>query len=302
MNKSYKVLIESYTEYLQTLGFAETTVYNFPRFVASFLVYIETQGVSQIKDLESTTVFEYFEHLERKRGERTNRNFSTSHLNTHFHAIDKFLEFLHTQGAHNTPTPTRYTIEHTRLKELHVLTQTEVQELYKAIDKTPFQNLPLKDREPAQMTQKLVLDLCYGLGLRRSEAVNLKLKDIDFEQRIITVKQGKNLKDRFVPMSLKIYESLQTYVYHYRKSFTTRPEFVYPKTSSALADTLNWLVKYSDSENLKYKKPTPHTLRHSIATHLLQNGMDIEHIARFLGHSTLESTQLYTHILNDKEL
>lgn len=302
MNNSYKALNESYKEYLQTLGFAETTVYDFPRFTASFLSYIAQHGTHKISDLEAKTVYNYFEYLQQKRGDRTKRNFGTSHLNRNFLAVDKFLEFLHHMGAQHTPTPTRYTIERTRLKELQVLTQEEVQELYKAIDKTPFQNLPLKHREPAQMTLQLVLDLCYGLGLRRSEAVNLKLKDIDFDQRIITVKQGKNLKDRFVPMSKQIYENLQTYVYHYRKTFAKRLEYVYPKTGSSLADTVEILVKYSDCQTLKAKNPTPHTLRHSIATHLLQNGMSIERIALFLGHSTLESTQLYTHILNEQEL
>jgi len=61
------------------------------------------------------------------------------------------------------------------------------------------------------------------------------------------------------------------------------------------------LIRYSENESLKEKNLCLHTLRHSIATHLLQNGMNIENIARFLGHSTLESTQIYTHIINEYE-
>ena len=301
MNTSYKAIIENYADYLQTLGFAKSTVYGYPRFIASFLRYAEQKGVCTIGLLTSKMVFDYFEYLEQKPGERTNRSFSTSHLNSNFLAIDKFLEFLHHMGVQNAPSPTRYTIEHKRLKTIQVLTETEVQALYKSIYNTPFEKTALKFKEPSQMNLQLILDLCYGLGLRRSEAVNLKLSDIDFDGRIICVKQGKNNKDRFVPMSAKIYQSLQTYMYHYRSFFTTRKGYLYPYTAAAITQGLRMLVMYSNNESLKAKQPSPHTLRHSIATHLLQNGMDIEHIARFLGHSTLESTKIYTHILEQYE-
>lgn len=301
MKNSYKALIENYTEYLQTLGFAETTVYDYPRFVASFLGYLQQNGTHQINALTTKTVFAYFKHLEQVRGERTNRTFSTSHLNRNFGAIDKFLEFLHHMGAQNTPSPTCYTLERERFKPLQVLTPDEIQTLYNAAQNIDFTNQPFHLKEAQRMTFKLALDLCYGLGLRRSEAVNLQLNDIDFDSKVIHIKQGKNLKDRFVPMSSKIYEHLQTYVYEYRRLFTSRVGFVYPYQSDALANAIDLLVKHSKSQTLQTKQPTPHTLRHSIATHLLQNGMNIENIARFLGHSSLESTQLYTHILNNYE-
>jgi integrase/recombinase XerD len=301
MKNSYKALIESYTEYLQTLGFATSTVYDYPRFVASFLAYLQQNGTHQINTLTTKTVFTYFKHLEQVRGERTNRTFSTSHLNRNFGAIDKFLEFLHHMGAQNTPSPTCYKLERERFKPLQVLTPNEIQALYNTSENIDFTNQPLHLKEAQRMTFKLALDLCYGLGLRRSEAINLQLKDIDFESKVLHIKQGKNLKDRFVPMSSKIYEHLQTYVYEYRRLFTSRVGFVYPYQGCALANAIDLLVKHSDNQTLKDKQPTPHTLRHSIATHLLQNGMNIENIARFLGHSTLESTQLYTHILNNYE-
>ena len=301
MNTSYQALTKNYQDYLHTLGFATSTVYDYPRFVATFLVYLEQNGTHQINELTTKMVFDYFTNLEHQRGVKTKRTFSTAHLNRNFGAIDKFLEFLHHMGAQNIPTPTRYTVEHTRLKPLQVLTTHEIQILYNTAQNIDFPNQPLQLKEAQRMTFKLALDLCYGLGLRRTEAINLQLKDIDFEQKVLHIKQGKNLKDRFVPMSAKVYEHLQTYVYEYRRLFSSRTGFVYPYKGEAIANAIQLLVKHSKNETLEAKNPTPHTLRHSIATHLLQNGMNIENIARFLGHSTLESTQLYTHILTQIE-
>ena len=198
-------------------------------------------------------------------------------------------------GLDSAPPPTKYTVERQRKKTLQPLTPKEIQQLYKAAAHT-FSDYNFVKREPRQMATKLVLDLCYGCGLRRSEALNVQLKDINFDDRIIHVKQGKNYKDRFVPMSKSVYENVQIFVYQYRKCFVRKPDLLYPFGSGAIAEALDFLVENCGSTTIKSKNPTLHTLRHSIATHLLLNGMDIENISRFLGHSTLESTQLYTHL------
>ena len=300
INQNYKAIKESYTEYLQTLGFSNSVIYNYPIFVKNFLIWLEQKGINRINQITTKNVFAYFNFLEHTKGERTKQTFSTSHLNRQFGAIDKFLEFLHQIGLETAPIPTCYLLERTRKKPLHFLTQEEIQILYNTIDFT-FSDLTFNKREARQMTIKLMLDLCYGCGLRRTEALNLKISDINFDNKVIHIKQGKNYKDRFVPMSKKVYEGLYTFVYQYRKSYPehNRSTYLYPFGSNSIAKTIEMLVKKCNNEEIKTKKPTLHTLRHSIATHLLQNGMDIENIARFLGHSTLESTKIYTHIINE---
>jgi len=254
----------------------------------------------QINRITTQTVFDYYRYLEQKRGERTKQTLSSSHLNRNFLAIDKLLEFLQQMGVSTAPNPTKYLLESHRIKPLQVLTTEEIQTLYKAVPLT-FSEYTFAVRETRQMTAKLMLDLCYGCGLRRSEATNLKIKDVDFDKKILHVRQGKNYKDRLIPMSKKVAENIQTYLYQYRRNITKRPEYLYPFGSNAIAQALHFLVAQTGNETLKAKKPSLHTLRHSIATHLLQNGMDIERIAQFLGHSTLESTQIYTHILNENQ-
>jgi len=300
MNNKYKAINEAFGQYLQTLGFSSSACYNYPAYIKYFLSYAEQRGLFQITSITTKTIQEYYKHLEQATGERTKQPYSTSHLNNIFGAVDKFLEFLHHVGVQNAPPPLLYNLENIRKKPLHILTIKEVQELYDTVPNIFF-DFTFDYRQARQMTIKLILDLCYGLGLRKNEALNLKIKDIHFDQKIIHIKQGKNYKDRFIPMSRKVYQSVQEYIYQYRRYFNKRHEYIYPFKDTAITQDMKLLVKYVNNKTIQEKNPTLHTLRHSIATHLLQNGMDVENISRFLGHGSLETTQLYTHILQNFE-
>jgi integrase/recombinase XerD len=297
MNPSFTALTTAFKNYLQTLGFAATTCYDYPLFIATFLKYLQQKNITHIAQLTTKHIYDYYAYAESKRSERTKQTFSTAHLNRIYGAIDKFLEFLHHTGAQGTPPPLKHTTEHIRKKPLQVLTADEVQQLYNAVPLT-FSRFGFAYREQRQAVLKMILHLCYGCGLRKSEALYLKISDINFEQKIIHLKQGKNYKDRLIPMSKKVYEGLQDYVYNHHRTFTSRKNYLYPFCGAALNEAMQMLVLQC-SEQIQNKKPSLHTLRHSIATHLLQNGMTIENIAKFLGHSTLESTQIYTHIINE---
>jgi len=297
---NFKPIITAYKEWLQTLGFAASTVYDYPLFIKHFFTYLTQNNIHQINLITTKIVVDYYQYLEQKTGERTGQTFSTSHLNRNFLAIDKLLEFLHQMGAKNTPPPIKYSLQNSRKKPLQILTKQEVKALYEAVPLT-FNEFTFSKREARQMALKLVLDLCYGCGLRKTEALNLKSVDVLFNKQILHVKQGKNYKDRYVPINAKLLKSIENFRYNYRRNFTTnRTEYLYPFKREAISNTLTLLLAQTSNTELKNKKPTLHTLRHSIATHLLQNGMEIENIALFLGHSTLESTKLYTHFLNSE--
>jgi len=299
-NTSYLALVKEYQQWLQTLGFSNLVVYKYPRYIAYFLQHLEQQGIFKITQLKQKNVQHYFTYLEQRPNKRNpNQTLSTSHLNTNFIAIDKFLEFLHQMGTPNTPPPTKYLIEHQAKKEIQVLTKQEIQQLYSTIPAT-YLTFPFADKTYRQAILKVVIDLCYGCGMRRSEALNLNIKDVNFDAKIIHIRQGKNYKDRYVPMSKQVYENIQTFVYQHRIHSTNpkRKEKLYP--NYRIEEAIILLLKHCENTTLKAKKPTLHTLRHSIATHLLQNGMSIENISTFLGHSSLVSTQLYTHLLNEE--
>lgn len=295
LNNNYSQLLKAYAQCLKTLGFALTTVTDFTKSTKDFLYYLQNNNINHIKLLNNTLVKNYFNYLEQAIGKRTGKAFSTSHLNKQFIAIDKFLEFLNTMGMNNAPLPTKYTLEHKATKQIVVLTTEQIQTLYNTIPLL-FTDLTMTKREPRQACVRLVLDLCYGCGLRRSEALNLKINDINFDTKTIFINQGKNYKDRLVPMSEGVYKTLQTFVYQHRRRFDNlRPNYVYPFKSNAIAEALHHIIKNCNNKELQQNPPSLHSLRHSIATHLLNKGMNIDNIARFLGHSTLQSTQIYTH-------
>jgi site-specific recombinase XerD len=143
---------------------------------------------------------------------------------------------------------------------------------------------------------RLLIELAYGSGLRVSEVVKLKLKDFDFENRLIFVRQGKGKKDRKTVLP----ENLITRIKEY---FTEKDgeQFLFPgyKNSHLSIRSAQKIVKHSAKLANIDKNVYVHALRHSFATHLLENGFDIKHISDLLGHSRLETTQIYLHLSSD---
>ncbi|WP_107038546.1 tyrosine-type recombinase/integrase [Brumimicrobium mesophilum] len=139
--------------------------------------------------------------------------------------------------------------------------------------------------------------LLYSAGLRRSELLQIKPSDIDSENMKIHVRQGKGKKDRFTILSSKCLELLRL---HYKlnrpKTYLFEPQ---GNEGSTIAPTslANILKKNAQKANIK-KEVSPHTLRHSFATHMLEQGVNIKLIQRFLGHTTLKTTSVYLHLTN----
>ncbi len=134
--------------------------------------------------------------------------------------------------------------------------------------------------------------------------MHLDVSDIDFKGRLVYVRKGKNYKERYVPTSETILQHVKDYLDHSRpflqKKDKTSALLISDKGYRAQGQSL--LIRLRKLARLARigKRIGLHTLRHSIATHLLQSGMKLKHIARFLGHDSLESTQIYTHIVHEK--
>ena len=151
---------------------------------------------------------------------------------------------------------------------------------------------------------RAMLAVYYGCGLRLSEGAALTLRDIIEDRRLVYVRQGKGYKERYVPMAGRNYQEIQLYIAEGRPQLVQGPTdrlFIGAGTGKPLdRQSLYIRVKRLVSVAGLTKRISTHTLRHSIATHLLQNGMKLERIAEFLGHSCVDSTQLYTHLVNEK--
>ena len=301
MNSSYREINEQYTAWLDTLGFSEGVVYDYNYRVRDFLLWLQTQSVNQITQLIQKHVTQYFEYLQNRPNKRyKGKLLSVSHLNHNFIAIDKLLEFLHGQGMKNLPVPTGYRLhvdKDERTRKLEPFTKEEIKILYNAIEST-YPKFDFQKREIKHYQLKLIFTLYYACGLRLSEGLRLRLQDVDFERRTVFVKKGKNYKDRFVPMSAGVYRDLQDYIYNFRNKYKLPHTELFVQGENGLNDSIKHLQRMCNDETIKQKRLSMHVLRHSIATHLLQNGMSIENISLFLGHSSLQSTQIYTHILD----
>jgi len=158
------------------------------------------------------------------------------------------------------------------------------------------------------MRDRAMFAVYYGCGIRKSEGIALEVADVLFERRLLYVRKAKNGHERYVPINLKCLQDLEIYIYTARPLLldeTTQTEALFISErgtgmqGQSLICRLKALQQKTENPELQNKSFGLHALRHSIATHLLQAGMELENIALFLGHKTLDSTQLYTHLVNE---
>ncbi len=141
---------------------------------------------------------------------------------------------------------------------------------------------------------RMSLTLMYACGLRVSEAIGLTAKDIDGKRMIVCIRNGKGNKDRYVPLPQRTYQQLRSYWNSYRPSTWLFPSKA--KTTPICAGSVRRCLKAALEESTITKKVTCHTLRHSYATELLDQGLDIRIIQALLGHKSLKSTMVYVHM------
>lgn len=300
-NEVFKMFVVNYKEWLDILGYAESTVYYLPNHLQEFFYYAECHGHTELKTITTKTIKEYYKELTERANERRHGSLSKSYLNKHQQALKKFKEYLQNHNYKDFNIHLKWETDITEEK-VNILTQSEIKELFTACNYS-------HNSKRFRLRDKAILTILYSCGLRRNEAVHLDISDILFDKERVYVRKGKNYKERFVPINRKNAEILEDYIYE------ARPEFHQAKESEALfinhhgtrmlgmsfANRLKEVVKAAENKNIIDKQITLHILRHSIATHLLQKDVPLESIKTFLGHSSLESTQIYTHLLKTLE-
>jgi len=300
MNTHYKTITAEYVTWLDTLGFSKALIDYCQSGVRYFFEWLENKQIQSITQITAKHIKDYRNHLETRPNKvYKGRLLSAPTLNHNFMALDKLFEFLHQYGMNDTPIPARYRIkidERERILKIETFTQQEIKTLYGFIPNL-YESLPFERRQAKQYELKLTFALFYGCGLRRQEGYRLQMKDIDFDKKTVFVEQGKNYKDRIIPMSDGVYRDLQDYIYNFRHRLKPNHSRLFVSPAETLSYRLKHLQSVCPDEAIKTKRLSLHVLRHSIATHLLQNGMSIENISLFLGHATLDTTQIYTHLV-----
>lgn len=302
-SEHYQYLEKSFKEWLYVLGYAQGTIYNLPLHVRELFYYLEQNQIHHITELDNDTIKSHYESLKLRSNIRRGGGLSKASLNKHIQAFYKFTEYLRQSGRLVLPM-LDLEWESDDTAEIEVLSQAEIQMLYKATYgyylNTKLEVLGARDRA--------ILTVFYGCGLRRNEGYHLDLSDVDLDRRILHVRKGKANKERFVPFNKVNARYLQDYIYDNRpqmnKDKTNSALFISQKNRRMKAQSMSLRLKLlqqrTEDIELQQKTVRLHVLRHSIATHLLQNGMPLGKISRFLGHTSLESTQIYTHLVEER--
>jgi integrase/recombinase XerD len=276
--------LQSFLSHLDSeRGLSPHTIDAYSRDCRLFVMFLAAEGDSGGRDLDERAVFEFLVH-ERKRGR------DASSVRRSLSAVRTFCRFLVREG-HLAANPAQ-NLENPRLwKHLPaVLEEDEVTRLIRAVEDHPSKH-PLRDRA--------LIELLYATGLRVSEACQLRQQDVRRDLAILKC-TGKGGRERIVPVSRRCLEAIAAY------EVRERPRLAAKSRSEALflsrggkplgREVVRGLLRrYARLAGIPGHL-TPHTLRHSFATHLLRGGADLRVVQEILGHVKLETTEVYTHI------
>jgi site-specific recombinase XerD len=294
MSPEFILLQKGFTEWLQLLNYEPSTPLYMPKQLGEFFEYVQIKHhCKSITDIQAIHTENFFNNLEQRPNQRKPGGLSINYLRKYLQALHKFNKYITATEQGSIPIPIKLNGQSDFIKI--ILTPGEVQQLYEAINK-------LNQREPLLlMRDKVILDLYYGCGVRKSEGAAVQTTDVNIEKQLLFISKGKNYKERYVPVAEAVCKDIESYLCYSRPhllKYTSNHLLLSERgkaiTAGSIAARLQKMVALTNIE-----KPVGlHTLRHSIATHLLQSGMKLEQIAKFLGHSSLESTQIYTHLAN----
>lgn len=302
---NFKYIEQSFKQWLDILGYASTTVYNLPNMLREFFNWLEQKGINNVTNIKTEHIKAYYNYTKSRTNTRFGGGLSNASINNQKRTLHLFMDYLRQTGRFDMPYIKIQGLSDKK-ETLNTLTPDEIKQLFEAThigDKSPWDNeTGIRDRA--------LLSIFYGCGLRRNEAKHLNIDDINLDKGIVHVKKGKGNKERLVPINSSNIKYLEDYLYNARpillNGTNTEAYFVSMRNQRMNDQTMNLrlriLVQKTRNPIIIDKAPSLHTLRHSIATHLLSNGMKLEHIAKFLGHSSLESTQIYTHLVDGETI
>jgi integrase/recombinase XerD len=282
----YKLLLQSFTEWLQILNYSVFSIPGLSRTLKEFFEYQEATGKLSLEQLTAADATNFIE-LKKAKG-----IYSSGHINKQIQSLKLFSKYIR-ETKRSEVAFNLYRMDEGR-KKPSWLTQEEIKQMYEA---TQENILGIRD--------KAMMAVYYGCGLRLNEGVNAEINDINQTNKVLHVKKGKHYKERFVPIAEKNFEELKLYIDYARPQILqgnkTEVLFLNTHNGKPISRQMIYLRIKQLAVKAKIKKRVgTHTLRHSIATHLLQSGMKLEKIQQFLGHSNMDSTQIYTHLVNEE--
>ena len=279
-------LISAYENYLTKVKQASVnTVSSYMRDIRQFAVYLEGYGKIELTEVQQFHIQNYLTHMidDGRSGATQSRNVAS---------LKNFYSYLVSVGFMDKSPVFDIQVEKREKKLPQILTGREIELLLSqpaCIDAKGFRD-------------KAMLETMYATGVRVSELLSLDVEDVNLEQGIIKCNSEK--KSRVIPLYPAALRSLSVYLSEYRVSLVSDPgeRALFVNVGGFRMSRQGFwkiLKSYQSSARIE-KEITPHTLRHSFAVHLLENGADLDSLQELMGHSDISSTQLYTHMINNK--
>ena len=266
--------LDKYLDYLSfEKKYSINTLESYKNDVEGFLTFLKKNSTPINSDLDYSFIRQWIVELSEKRISPITINRKTSSLKSYFNFL------IRTGCISKSPLKGHRNLK-TKGKIIEPFTQKEIEKIFQ-----DFTNDGINDRD------MLIIEVLYSTGIRREELINIKVSDINFENQLIKVK-GKRNKERLVPILPSLKNSIQKYLSNNSSKYLFSSKDGGRISKSTVYRIIN---RYFRKVSTKAKL-SPHVLRHTFATHLLNNGADINSIKEILGHSSLSSTQIYTKI------
>jgi integrase/recombinase XerD len=282
-------LLRLYTDDLQ-VRFGQATVNEYLRLARRLILWFSRRGI-ELGRVRTADLLAYQGELYAALKEDGKPYSSGTQVN-HLKAIKGLFRFLYRRGflLHDPAASLDYPRGERRLPRV-ILSRNEARRILEA---------PKKSRMPQALRDRAILETLYATGLRVSELAHLTPDDVDTEERVLRVISGKGKKDRYVPLTTPAARAIEVYLLKARPPLAARKNarFLFLANRGCRMDKsqITKLVRIWAAAARVKKHVTPHTFRHSVATHLLKGRADIRHIQALLGHSSLASTERYTQV------
>lgn len=268
----------------------QSTLSNMTYCLGYFVKYLSEQSINSWKQINQATIKKYQHYM-------TLCGYSRATQKNQIYYVKGLLSFLYEKGIISTDLASAFqTPKAVESLPKNVLTISEVEQILQCPDLSSAKGI--RDRA--------LLEVIYSSGLRLKELANLKIDHVDLDQGLLIVVQGKGAKDRITPIGEVAVKYLSRYINMTRKNWCSKQPTQYalwlssrfdhlPLTTDALARCIRDIAKQALSKTV-----SPHAFRHACATHMLNSGASVHHVQKQLGHKSITSTQVYTHLsIND---
>jgi len=275
MNNYYKTLFK---EHLRCLGYSKSICTDLPEHLGSFIEY---HNVSSPENVTQEHIASFYKWLHERPNKRLGGGLSDNYIYQHIYALKLFFRYQEETGEITYNPISAMKFKRPEYAGREPLSREEIKQLFDSAE---------------TMKETAILHLFYSCGLRRNEAHQLHSKDLHFSEKLLYVRRGKGTRRRAVPLAQKVADQLEQYCKYDRGTVETEAFILNTKGKPMSGANMNTAVKEIAQRAELKQNICLHQLRHSIASHLLENGLSVESVRDFLGHRHLESTQVYTKV------